>query len=224
MQETACSEGGNITNAHDKDPVERLWGLLEEAYAAHDLAFSPCFAVREMVGDDADRARLLELGPGEFSGEGWLWQLESLERHKHDVECVITALKFLRNPTRRTLRAVLENTLSDEGEKRQALDEFDLQMQAREAEASRVPSPQFAEVIRSGGGVDHNIKKAMAALIYEQGWLGMTEIGRRLGQSRSDVYQAVQWFRALPESVRASFALYCREHANKVARLNMAST
>lgn len=215
MQGAVCGEREPAGTTTEANYVGQLWALLEDAQAAHDLALQPCVSIQELVSDAASRASLLELGPGVFAGEGWLEQLERLEQHRYVINWAIAALKFLKNPTRKTLRMVLDESFLSEAEKRAALEDLDKHLQAREA---RLSVPLIGHVIATTLGHNReNVPKVLAALVYEQGRLGMSEIGQRLGQNRSDVYQAVKWFRSLPEAMRAAIKRACREALSQFA-------
>ena len=205
MQGAVCREKADCENAalaSEPDALGQLRMLLQAANTAHDHGLHVCFGMHRLVRDWDTRASLLELGPDVFAGEGWLEQLECLERHRKAISGAIAALQFLTNPTHRTLRAVLDDSFLSEAEKRAALDGFAAELEAREEQVESPPMDQVAATVTGRDG--RNFDWVVAALIFELGWLEMTDIGRHLELSRSDVYQAVKWFRSLPEGMRVA--------------------
>jgi hypothetical protein len=189
-------------DTQEPEVASRLAVLLNQARESVEPGFFRLLDVGEMLLDTDERGALLEQGQQDVSmALRWLKMLH--ER----AEGTILGLEFLANPTPKTLRAFLEHSGLNADEIADELAVLDNQLMTRQAQLERPAITQFGETLFGGT----NYPRAIAAVLYESGKLGMTEIGRRLGQNRSNVYAAVRWFRGLPEPMRAAITRALRD-------------
>lgn len=103
-------------------------------------------------------------------------------------------LQFFASPSRKTLQATLADGDLDAGELVDAVETFDRAIEDRVCWAG-CPEAD-AEVVRIAADPESR-RQAVAGVTHEDTDQTPSEIADRLGMSRSQVYEAIHWFRGL---------------------------
>ncbi len=117
--------------------------------------------------------------------------------------CILDVIEFLASPSRRTLRDVIDDGSLAEEQVNDELRALESALNNGYAHLPEVPEKELENALAG----EKKRQRAIAAVMHEESDLTPSEIGRRLGLSRSQVYAAVDWYRRLEDPMRAAVAI-----------------
>ena len=177
--------------------IQRFEELLGVAESVYELLGRTAAQLHEMAVDEASRESLLDLGQ-----EAAAARLDKLWRRSASASGILDVVQFVSCPSRRTLRDVIDDGSLGEEELESKLYAYAEAMAARYEGLPEIPHADLVGYLEP----PKSRTRAIAAVMHEETDLAPSDIGRRLGMNRSQVYSAVDRYRSMTSSWRFAIA------------------